>query len=438
MKTSKIMKKLNVMLLILIAAMILPFGLAGQDSQKKEIKLKMIKEKNGEKTVIDTTIVIPDVALEEEMEKLKELLNREEFKSLGLDPEELDRLGNIHFFDPGDLNGSGVYVLSQEIEENAEGNKNINLMISADVDGSGHETINMSIDGDGYIYFFSEDGDTTVIDNKAGPRVVIKKRDGGDESQTVTITDELQWTDTGSNRVEVENTDGGKIIKVTRDDGTIQEYTVEDEGTWVIDEDGEIHQVEGNGNINWEQYEEGMIWVHLQDDGENSNVVVKRLDGDATEINIGGDQKQIIVTDEEPENGESQVFIKKYESKKGDRQVIVEKKVIVRKLNASDTENLKNAGVEMDESTGSLEIDHLSFNPNPNSGKFTLEFETPGTGTTEVRIYDSNGREVYSETITNFEGTYNKQIDISSEESGIYFLRITQGDKASARKIILE
>jgi len=86
----------------------------------------------------------------------------------------------------------------------------------------------------------------------------------------------------------------------------------------------------------------------------------------------------------------------------------------------------------------SLEIDHLSFNPNPTTGKFILEFETPGTGTTSIGIYDVNGRQVYKETLQNFDGNYKKEIDISSEKNGVYFLNIRQGEKLSTRKIVLE
>ncbi|MCD4698129.1 MAG: T9SS type A sorting domain-containing protein [Bacteroidales bacterium] len=47
-------------------------------------------------------------------------------------------------------------------------------------------------------------------------------------------------------------------------------------------------------------------------------------------------------------------------------------------------------------------------------------------------------KEVYSETIKNFEGKYKGEIDISSEDSGTYFLKIEQGNKIGTRKIIVE
>ncbi len=76
--------------------------------------------------------------------------------------------------------------------------------------------------------------------------------------------------------------------------------------------------------------------------------------------------------------------------------------------------------------------------PNPNNGKFNLNFELPEKVTTHVRIIDIKGNVVYNEIINNFDGKYNKSIDISYNAKGIYFIVIEQGNKTISKKIVFD
>ncbi|MCB0806751.1 MAG: T9SS type A sorting domain-containing protein [Bacteroidales bacterium] len=436
MKT-KITKKTGVLIVVWTALWCLPILVAAQDTQEKEIKLNIVKDVNGEKQVVDTTILISDLTSSEELQDLKKLLDSEDFKSLGI---TLDEMENAYFFDSDALGDEQVWVMSQEVEDDGSGNKKVELTITSGDDADGESTWSISSDDKGYMYFFSDDGDSTVINQSGDNKIIVKSIGDGEGTHTVTISDELEWIDTGSTSIEVESTDDGKVIKVTRENGEVKEYQVDEEGAYIIDEEGNISKVEGD-YVNWEDHTggEGLIWVNVDDDGENSNIVVKRFDGNTSEININNGEKQIVVSDEDVSvDGETQVFVKRFESKKGDRKVMIQSKVIVRKLENSDIKNLEKSGINLEGKSGSLEIDNLSFSPNPNPGRFTLEFATPETGKTDIRIFDTNGKQVYSETLSNFSGIYSKEIDISSEKSGVYFLQIQQGDKASSRKIMLE
>ncbi len=86
----------------------------------------------------------------------------------------------------------------------------------------------------------------------------------------------------------------------------------------------------------------------------------------------------------------------------------------------------------------SLDADNLSFSPNPSIGKFNLSFELEEKGKTEVRIFDSSNKEIYNESLGKFSGRYDKQIDISDNPKGIYFLQITQGDRMLNKKIVIQ
>lgn len=85
-----------------------------------------------------------------------------------------------------------------------------------------------------------------------------------------------------------------------------------------------------------------------------------------------------------------------------------------------------------------LNIDKLNFFPNPGTGKFNLSFTTEKKEKTEISILDANGKEVYQEIITDFNGVYSKEIDISQNPKGAYFLIIKQGKNALTKKLIVQ
>ena len=85
-----------------------------------------------------------------------------------------------------------------------------------------------------------------------------------------------------------------------------------------------------------------------------------------------------------------------------------------------------------------LDANNLSLYPNPSSGRFTLSFELEDKGNTSIRVYNETGREVYSEQVKDLKGTYNKEIDISGNPQGVYFVQVPQGKKGFTRKVLLQ
>ncbi len=84
-----------------------------------------------------------------------------------------------------------------------------------------------------------------------------------------------------------------------------------------------------------------------------------------------------------------------------------------------------------------LRID-VSQYPNPTEGKFTLAFYAPETGNLNVRIADTMGKLVFNETLDNFSGQYQKELDLSANTKGTYFVQITQNGKSLSKKVIVE
>ena len=84
-----------------------------------------------------------------------------------------------------------------------------------------------------------------------------------------------------------------------------------------------------------------------------------------------------------------------------------------------------------------LQLDDVSYYPNPNNGSFTLRFNADDKPT-QVRAIDMMGKEVYAEDLQSFSGMYDKQIDLSESEKGVYILQVIQGKKTWNKKLAVE
>ncbi len=85
-----------------------------------------------------------------------------------------------------------------------------------------------------------------------------------------------------------------------------------------------------------------------------------------------------------------------------------------------------------------LALDYFKVGPNPSNGMFNFSFELGSQGRTSLRVLDSNGTEVYQEDLGNFSGRYDREFDISQFAKGIYYLQITQGERAFTKKIVTQ
>jgi hypothetical protein len=75
--------------------------------------------------------------------------------------------------------------------------------------------------------------------------------------------------------------------------------------------------------------------------------------------------------------------------------------------------------------------------PNPNNGNFNVNF-TPKSGeNVEISLYDVLGRQVYSKEFE-YTGDFANSIDFNNSRTGVYLLKIKDGDRAITRKIIID
>ncbi len=76
--------------------------------------------------------------------------------------------------------------------------------------------------------------------------------------------------------------------------------------------------------------------------------------------------------------------------------------------------------------------------PNPGDGRINLIFSLGKKEPVTIRIVDTAGKTVYGETDVNFDGSYNKTIDISREGRGVYLLSVTQGSSWLHEKLVVK
>jgi hypothetical protein len=73
--------------------------------------------------------------------------------------------------------------------------------------------------------------------------------------------------------------------------------------------------------------------------------------------------------------------------------------------------------------------------PNPNQGRFTFYFSVPSATDITVEVSNAIGQTVFNETLRNFEGTYRKEMDLTSMSSGVYYLKLSRNGETSTHKI---
>ena len=128
-----------------------------------------------------------------------------------------------------------------------------------------------------------------------------------------------------------------------------------------------------------------------------------------------------------------------HSSKDGKKEKTITKVVMLKMdiSNASD-EDVKRLKNQFGSVDNKVEMENMKLYPNPNDGKFNLNFNLKNRGDAAVTVYNVEGKEVYFEKLPNFQGEYNKPIDISSNAKGIYFVKIQQGNHTQVKKISLD
>lgn len=123
----------------------------------------------------------------------------------------------------------------------------------------------------------------------------------------------------------------------------------------------------------------------------------------------------------------------------GNAKVVILMKATVEDITAEDKAALKEAGAAVEiKRKEALDVEAINFYPNPNNGRFNLNFKLEDKGITRVSVMDSRGGEVFVDTVENLSGEYNRQIDLTPFGRGLFYLQIAQGKKYHTKKILVQ
>ena len=87
---------------------------------------------------------------------------------------------------------------------------------------------------------------------------------------------------------------------------------------------------------------------------------------------------------------------------------------------------------------GGSAINNLTIYPNPSRDVFNVSFTSDTKQSLKVRILNVIGEELINENLEQFIGEYTKQINLSENAKGIYFLEIETNDGIINKKLILQ
>lgn len=93
----------------------------------------------------------------------------------------------------------------------------------------------------------------------------------------------------------------------------------------------------------------------------------------------------------------------------------------------------------------SIELKHPLMDPssvsvysNPTNGAFNVRFTLPDEGDTRIIITDVQGKEVYTEQLKNFSGTYDRTINLKDVAQGTYFVKVMQNGFSATQTVVVQ
>jgi membrane-associated protease RseP (regulator of RpoE activity) len=118
------------------------------------------------------------------------------------------------------------------------------------------------------------------------------------------------------------------------------------------------------------------------------------------------------------------------------KQEAMRLKELAKELKKEIEMEMRTEGGSAQSTNESLELRYLAGYPNPNQGQLKVQY-SGSKGAIQVSVIDLSGKELYSEKVPDFNGKYEKEINLEHTK-GTVILKITQGDKSIQEKIIVE
>lgn len=88
-------------------------------------------------------------------------------------------------------------------------------------------------------------------------------------------------------------------------------------------------------------------------------------------------------------------------------------------------------------SVDEFDASNFSIFPNPNHGEFTIKLNSSSNSDIKVEVYDVRGRSIFNNDYSN-SPEFNQTISLNNVQSGMYLVKVSDGQKQTTKKIIVE
>ena len=91
---------------------------------------------------------------------------------------------------------------------------------------------------------------------------------------------------------------------------------------------------------------------------------------------------------------------------------------------------------------GTLGVEEYQFSdflifPNPNNGEFTIKLNSSSSSNIKVEVYDVRGRSIFNTVYSNT-SEFNQTISLNNAQSGMYLVKVSDGERQTTKKIIVK
>jgi hypothetical protein len=87
--------------------------------------------------------------------------------------------------------------------------------------------------------------------------------------------------------------------------------------------------------------------------------------------------------------------------------------------------------------TKNYEFQDFALYPNPNTGDFTIRFNSSTNHKINIAVHDMRGRKIFDNTYDN-NGLFAQEIRLNNTQSGIYLVSVQDGDHKIVKRIVVE
>lgn len=453
------MKKVLITLVSLLVLLVTLNNLHAQDKKgKHEVHVKVKKIINGKETMVDSTFTIDgDADLDEIMKILgKDMGELHEHKDGDVDVKvkrtkrierrvikegkDGEKEVEVHVEVVGDEDeDGGVYIFKSDDGDD----KNVKILIDEDVDVKDKNVFIMKSADGKIIEMDGEDKDVIII--KDGKVIDMKGEDSGKKVIRINVNKEgdedgetMIWKSEDGKVIEIDGKGGEK--KVIRINGDKDGETM----IWKS-EDGKVIEIDGDDG------EEKVIRIKVDKDGgeKGESMIWKSDDGKVIEIDGDKVQKKEMVFIRKSGDGEGELDdedIKKllkekgidWEEMKADGATIKKSSninVSINPINDEDKKALAGMGLAEKDYNGGLEISEMMMKVE-SGGPVMMQVATEESGHLTAVVRDTEG-EVISKTVLK-ESSNAYKIYLNLDQSGSYFITLSQGGKSLTQKLVIK